>query len=544
MFTYFHCYMPETWNAQVQAGLVGRHDGIRFSQSIDIDESLKFNRLAACDGDLYRMVYAGRMPFYIDRLQGGCYIEQYPYDMTLVQKYMDRLGDNFYGFQMHEWMSNFLSDLNKLRTNHCPSWTAEAITATIRQAFPFPHLFLESMNAGEMQATGCPQTHEAFLRESAKLFDARQRYTGGHLLPCDSAFLSYPLELRLGARRIMAEIGAQTPDTRIQVAFARGMARARNVPFGTYYEPWGGSPFSACSYQRDGRNEWNIRSGADFPFETNGANGGSSRSMQRRMHLYSYMAGASFMAEEWGMCNTFYDWHDFELSPYGQVKKQFLDFVTRYEDIGTPITPIAVVLPRTMDVLENVRSDELTYLSFPAEGSFAETVRAARRGLRTLFCTTGTMTGTETMSLLNCTVPDALDIVTEDVLRPEQYDWLVDLTGSADFARTHADRICRIEDVTVRLDELLPCVVSGNAMKQLTRTQDGRFYLLLTNNSGIVRTAERGDECLPDATEHLSVTVKGGHILDRLEGSPLSVDEHGIYHTDIPAGGYFFAVIR
>ena len=32
-------------------------------------------------------------------------------------------------------------------------------------------------------------------------------------------------------------------------------------------------------------------------------------------------------------------------------------------------------------------------------------------------------------------------------------------------------------------------------------------------------------------------------IIERIEGSSLSIDEHGIYHTDIPAGGYFFGVI-
>ena len=78
MFHYLHCYMPQTWDAQVRAGLIGKSAGIRFSQSIDIPEELKFNTLARTEGALYAMVRDMHCPFYIDRLQGGCYLEEYP----------------------------------------------------------------------------------------------------------------------------------------------------------------------------------------------------------------------------------------------------------------------------------------------------------------------------------------------------------------------------------------------------------------------------------------------------------------------------------
>lgn len=543
MFTYFHCYLPETWEAQIKAGLVNEHAGIRFSESIDIEERLKFNRLAGKNGTLYNIVRNERMPFYIDRLQGGCYIENYPYDMTLVNEYREMLGDRFYGFQMHEWMSNFRNDFRKLEENHCPAWTKTAITETIRDAFPFPHVFLESVNAEEMESIGQPDGFASFCAKAVSLFQNRHQYVRGDLLPCDSYFLSYPIEIRAGVKHLMPEIGAQTPDTRIQVAYARGMAKAKHLTFGTYYEPWGGDPFSACSYQRDGLNEWNIHTGADFPFETKGANGGSSRSMQRRMHLYSYMAGASFMAEEWGMCNTFYDWHDFELSPYGEIKREFIRFTEKYSHIGTPVSPIAVVIPRDMPVLENVRTESPTYLGYPIEGTYAGKIQKVRAELRKLFCESGPMCGTETMNLLNCTVPDALDIVNEDVLDSSQYAYLVDLTDTADFAVRNRSKLCRVEDVQRKLDELLPCTVQGNSMKQVTQAEDGTYFLLLTNNSGVVRTCAHGDELMPEATETQFIMVKHGRHLVALEGTPLYRDEQGTYHTDIPAGGYFFAQI-
>lgn len=543
MFTYFHCYLPETWEAEIKAGLVNDRSGIRFTESLDIEEPLKFNSLAGKDGALYDLIRNTRMPFYIDRLQGGCYIEHYPYDMVLVDAYREMLGDGFYGFQLHEWMSNYRNDIRKLVDHHCPAWNKDAITATIRKAFPFPHLFLESLDADEMEAFGYPEDYESFLKKAITLFSDRQTYAGGDLLPCDSYYLAYPIELRAGAKRLMPEIGAQTPDTRIQVAYARGMTKAKHRSFGTYYEPWGGEPFSACSYQRDGKNEWNIRTGADFPFETKGANGGSSRSMQRRMHLYSYMAGASFMSEEWGMCNTFYDWRDFELSPYGEIKREFIRFTEKYPDIGQPVTPIAVVLPEDLSVLEGVRKTDDTYCSYPIGGSFAKKVRSVRSALYALFCESGPMLGSETTSLVNGVIPDALDIVGEDVVDGDRYDYLVDLTGSSAFARTYRNKCCLVEEVRGLLDEALPCTVCGNSLKQFTRNGEGTYFMLLTNNSGVVRSCKEGETFIEEATEPQSVTVKGDRRLIALEGTALTRDEHGIYHTDIPAGGYFFAKI-
>ncbi len=543
MFTYFHCYLPQTWEAQVKAGLVNDRAGIRFCESIDLHEAVKFNALAKKDAALYRLVRENGMPFYIDRLQGGCYIEHYPYDMALVNAYREALGDKFYGFQMHEWMSNYRNDIRKLTGNGCPAWTAEAITATIQKAFPFPHVFLEAMNAQEMAALGQPDGYESFLQKAAWLFADQQTYVGGDLLPCDSFYLSYPVELAAGAKHLMPEIGAQTPDTRIQVCYARGMAKAKGITYGTYYEPWGGDPFSACSYQRDGENEWNIHSGADFPFETKGANGGSSRSLQRRMHLYSYMAGASFMAEEWGMCNTFYDWHDFALSPYGEVKRDFIRFTEKYPDIGQPLAPIAVVLPHDLPVLENLCSGDDEYLSYPISGSFAAQLRAIRQTLRDLFRTSGPMVGTETMNLVNGVVPDALDIVNEGMGDLTKYDYLVDLTGSPAFAQKYKNKICEARDVQTLLDNLLPCTVRGNSLKQFTRNNSGTCCVMLTNNNGVIRSCEKGEVMLPEATETQAITVKDGRSLIALEGAPLTLDEQGVYHTEVPAGGYFFGKI-
>lgn len=541
MFTYLHCYMPETWDAQIRAGLIDDHSGIRFSQSIDIEERLKFNNLARVGGDLWNVVSERRCPFYIDRLQGGCYFEGYDYDMALVDAYRRLLGDDFWGFQMHEWMSNVGSDVGKLRRGGCPAWTEEAITDTIRREFPFPHLFIESMTAKEMADFGEPRSWQDFLRMTGTMFDRRMAYTGGDLLPADSYCLAYPLELRAGVRRIMPEIGAQTTDTRVQIAFARGMAKGAGIPFGAYYEPWGGDPFSACNYHREGLNEWNIRQGVDFPFETKGDNGGSSRSLQKRLHLYAYMAGASFMAEEWGMCNTFYDWHDFELTPYGRVKLDFLNFTRKYPDVGTPVVPAAVVLPAGLDVLESLYEGEDVYVGYPASGELAGKLGRMREGLRRLFTESSPMVGTETRSLRNHTLPDALDVVIADYFKPDAYPHIIDLTGDAAFARKYAEKIISIDELPGVLDRELPCRVEGGLHHLVNKCADGTYRLMIFNHSGISRTVAGGEQTIPGAERTVTVTLKDKRTLHVLAGDAAVSAENGRYHVTVPAGGWCFA---
>ncbi len=251
MLIYFEGYHPRVWPGLVKRGLIRKNTGLRFCQNIMLPDELKFNRLAAVDGAFYRLQQQLDCPVYIDRLQGGVYIDAYPYDMALLQHYRTRLGDKFWGFQMHEWMSNFGSDLAKLTAAGCDDWTQQSITDAIRRAFPGPCLFLESMTAGELAALGRPQTAGDFYAAAKWLYrDRLQKY--GPLIPCDSACLALQLELQTadavgvaGPRRFMPEIGAQTPNTRLQVSYARSMAKATGGEFGVYYEPWGGDPFSA-----------------------------------------------------------------------------------------------------------------------------------------------------------------------------------------------------------------------------------------------------------------------------------------------------------
>ncbi len=546
MFTYLHCYLPETWDAQVEAGLIGKNSGIRLVQGISVPEEKKFNNLAAKDGKLYKLLQEHRIPFYIDRLLGGNYYENYNYDMALVEEYRKLLGDNFWGFQMHEWMSNYRDDFTNAKNGGCTSWTAEGITEAIFRVYPYPYLLIAGGTPAEMAEDPYPHTLEDFIFLAEKLFAKRQRYTGGSLIPCDSYYMAAPIELKLGAKRLMPEVGAQIPDTRIQMAYTRGMARSAGIPYGAYTEPWQGVPPTTCCFQRDGLNEWGIGGSEDFPFHPEGENGGSSRSMQMRMQLYTYMAGVSFLSEEWGMCNTFYDWKDFQLSPYGKVKYDFIRFTERHPDIGTPLTPVAVVLPKELPALSCLNEPDGYYLSYPVTGALAHKVSTVKKGLTALFRDTDPMLGNpyETATLPNCRLPDVLDIVNEDHLDGEAYPYLIDLTGSPSLAARYPGKICDIRQLPELLDKLLPCKITGSAMKQINRNEDGSYYIMLLNNSGVERSVAEGESLLRAADSTVTVQPKPGLTLEMLEGNAAITNTESSYHVHVPAGGWFFGKLK
>ena len=537
MFRFLHGYLPKYWDAQVKAGLVGENDGIRFCQNIKLRDEMKFNRLAAKGGELYNILSERKCPFYIDRLQGGTYIDEYPYDEELLNEYREMLGDNFFGFQMHEWMSNYRGDVfRKLADLGEDDWTKEGIEAHIYKKYPFPYLFLESMTSEEMAESKKPKNVAEFYENITNVYKKRSKI--GELVPCDSGYLAYEFEISVGTKRLMPEVGAQTADARVQIRYARGMTRKDGRSFGVYYEPWGGEPFSACCYDKDGKNEWGLGESKDFPFKTQGENGGSSRSLQKRIFLYSYLCGAEFISEEWGLCNTFCDSESFALSAYGLAKKEFIDFTRRHTDIGECITPVAVVLPKDFAVLDNLYKDNV-YCGFEVE---SERLARIKQGIRALFTDSIPMLGNEIHTLKNSEIPDAIDIVNFGEGELGKYACLVDLTCDGSLSDVQS-KICTAEDVKERLRELLPCYVEGNAHWMVNECQSGGYYLTVFNHSGIERTVKRGEVELPEATSILTLTLKDETIPTVCDGNGRLECDGGVFKLSIPAGGYSFIKI-
>ena len=260
------------------------------------------------------------------------------------------------------------------------------------------------------------------------------------------------------------------------------------------------------------------------------------RSLQKRIFLYAYLSGAEFISEEWGICNVFYDWNDYELSPYGRVKKELVDFMDKYPDVGEVLTPIGVIMPKDLPMLENVFKKPHYRPVFPYVDSTYEKVKA---GVEELFATSAPMMGTETITMVNCTIPDALDLLNDGFGDISKYEYLVDLTFDPEFKKRHGN-LCDIKDVSAILKKLLPCYVEAGLHWLVNKCESGGYYLSVFNHSGIVRTIEDGEYTLPEADKTVTVSFKENVSPTVLEGGGILEKDDDIYHLNIPAGDWAF----
>ena len=543
-FTYFHYYADDLWEGYEKNGLLRENFGIRFVETIYQPKELKFNELAKVGGELYSYVKNHKCAFYVDRLQGGCFLENYAYDMELIEEYKRLLGDKFLGFQMHEWLSNYNSDVEwKLGELSKEEWTEENIKATIFKKFPFEELFLEAMTLEEHVAAGKPLTAKQYYDNMTAIYKKRAR--DFELIPCDSFYLMYPFEANNGAKVIMPEVGAQIPDMRLQMCYARGVCNAYGLMLGAYYEPWGGEPFATCSYREDGKNEWYITGSDNFPFVPGGPNGGSSRSLQFRIHLYAYLSGAEMISEEWGGYNTFKNKEGYELSEYGLIKKKFLDFVDKYPDIGDKLAPIGAVVSNDLSayIIDVKNGDEDYLFGYPLEGDALRQNRELHAGVKKIFSSASPMIGSERemKTLINSSVPDAVDMLNEgDGEALKKYRYLVNLTGDTDFEKRHTNCISP-DKVGEVLEKILPCKVSGGLHYLINEKDGGGYYLSVFNHSGVTRSKAEGENVLPEAAATVEIDVKSSTHLKRLEGSENIEYRDGKYYVTVNGGDWFFA---
>ncbi len=549
MFHFLHGYSPKLWAGYVKNGLISPGDGIRFVQNIFTPDEYTFNTVAAKGGELWKLVTEENRPLYIDRLQGGCHYYEYPFDQQLLEEYRRLLGDKFLGFQMHEWMSNYRSDLNKCAEVSAENWDEEHICEAIYKFSP-PPLFLESMGLDEFIAGGKVETAEQFYNNMTAHYKMQlEKYKD--FVAVDSGYIMYPFEIELGVNLIMPEIGAQGyRDIILLMSFSRAVTGANGVKFGAYYEPWGGDPFSCCVYNPENNNEWFLSTEGAFPYKTGGENGGSSRSNQKRIYLYAYLSGAEYMSEEWGAYNTFCDKECTKLSEYGLVKKSFIDFTRKYPDIGEKMAPIAVVLPADLPTYvvqregESHTGDPLGHMyQCPLGDEKGKRWDHIRDTMDSIFRNTYPMIGNECRGLCNSRLPDAVDVLTEkEESALEKYAYIVDLTGNPDFAARH-DNIIPADKVAEKLGKLLPVKVEGECHYMVNRLPDGEFYLTIFNHNGIVRTVADGEYGLPEAATTLRITLApdfADRTLQQLEGEGKTEQKDGAYTVTLQAGEYIF----
>ena len=540
MLKFFHGYHPDVWDSLVRSGMMTDYDGVRIPQDITIKEYKQFNNVAKIGGHLHNFMLENRCPFYIDRLQGGTFINHYPYDTQLLGGYIDLVGDeNYYGMQMHEWVSNYFSDLRKIGDLPDDEWTAENIARKVNEKYKTQYLFLESMDEYEMESFGRPESSFEIYNVLEKLY-AKRASQHSRILPVDSAGLAFALEIDYGAKRFMAEIGAQTPHTRLQVAYGRAMAKAHGCEFGTYYETWGGEPFTTCNYQKWGKNEWDTESPEAFPFQAAGANGGSSRSLQKRLYVYSYMNNVDFMSEEWSVANIFNDWDDFELSPYGKINVWFADFRKKYADVGEKITPIAAVLNSSHKILDRLESTN-GFGERAVGGDKEVKMVKIKTALKQIFANTTEMLGSEVWKALdNSDVPDAVDLLnftSNGAL--DNYKYLVDVTETSELSDSPwGKKICDASDIETILRKELPCYVDGGLLWMVNERRGGGYYLTVFNNSGVSRTVADGESVDPKAEKTVTLTFKGERNPEICEGDGRLSLNDGLFKLTVAPGGW------
>lgn len=544
MLTFIHGFLEEQFPALVRSGLYGSDCGLKLTQCgrHTVDAPRHFNRTAAVGGMLEQAVKESGNYFYIDRLMGGTVYYRYPWDRDLLRHYSDMLGDHFLGFQLHEWASNLRQDWKRLQSvMGCPApWTAPDMVAALHKAFPQlgKTVYLEAGSPHDFDGKIPPADAAAFGQAAQDLLIREMAEAGGRIVAADSYFMTVRQEVAAGVRHLMPEVGSQIPLTRVQTALYRGMARAFGRTFGTYYEPWGGEPFACCNYNTDGVNEWRAdpteaSEPSDSVFSVLGETGGSSRALQKRIYFHSLFAGAGYISDEHGTCNTFRDHRDFELSAYGMVKKEFLSFLRSHPEAGDIVTPIALLLPRSMPVPDiaylSARNDEPAWLDgYVIDGSTLEEARAVRRNLRAIFTAEAPRFGNEGHALTNSAYPDAFDILWEDAPADvlSRYTCVLPLTGNTE------ELLAAVDAVLVRE---LPLRAEGACEAMFDRIEGG-YLLALLHNEGVERTQAFGDRFLPEAASSVVLHPLRGLTVEPVLGGGDLAAEDGVWRLTLAPG--------
>lgn len=548
---FIHGYMPDCWDGLVRRGLIDDTSGVKIHHHYDVPPESRFNEIAREGGKLYETVRECARPVYCDRMQGGWWFLPYRFDPELLTLYEKLSGDWMLGLQLHEWASNMDADWGRILSGAggvmpCdPDKIRLAATRPSHQPGEY-RPFLESGSAEEYAQLTPPSCMDDSLAQYRQRYQKRRDTLSrkicqngdpaepgdSMLLPCDSYYQTARMELQYGARALMPEIGAQIPLARMQAAFARGMARAQGirqgkpVKWGTYYEPWGGDPMGCACYQRDLRNEWYVRNPRSALFGGGfSPSSGSSRWLQKRLYYWSLLSGTDFMSEEWGTANTFYDWNDFELSPYGIVKRDFLSFCSKNEELGKPFTPVVLVLPREFEVfdisyLANTAGDN--YIGYPLPADCCEDFAFIRQVLHGLFRSEPSgnpaFNGNEAHVITASPFPDIFDIVYEDAGEAVigRYQLAMSLLRERKLSGLYpalfgkiiedGDAACRIRALQSAVKNLLPVTVEGEVSYILNKTESG-WVAGIFNNRGVYRSEAHGDTVYPEAAA--AVTVRG-----------------------------------
>lgn len=528
---FIHNFAPKYTAKLIELGIAKEGDGFKISQHYATPEEMRFNNIAKEDGELFNIVKELGSCFYIDRLQGGTFYSEYSYDEELLKKYAE-ISD-FLGFQLHELGTTRVLDWNRI-TRQLKAFgyekTEENIIEAVRAVSANKEvLHFSQGRASEYAALETPKTlTEAFEDIKGVILKAKKR-TADRVFTCDAGTSLAAIDTKIGQKLAFIEVGCQTKFSRVQYAIRRGASKAIGGLWGAYLEPWSHMSNGTTCYcfMRDGSNEWFI-GGEGFAYNHDGERGGSSMSYAKRMMYYSLFSGADYFSEEWGQSNTFYDFCDFELSPYGKIKKEFCDFSQGFKSVK-PYTPIAIVIPREYGVF-NTHTRVFPYEDLIDDTQSKRRMETAERIVS--FTYNEKNLGTEDVYFTNGILPSIFDIIFEDSYTkiPDSYSLVIDLTNKLEKSSKvidgwSDDAFCKIDEFT---RQHLPIrVTSSDRLDYMIFEESSRNFVAVFNHAGVSKSVEEGERVNPKAHINAEIKVRSGKFTGayNLCGSDYSIKE-------------------
>ncbi|MBQ8758089.1 MAG: hypothetical protein IJZ20_00145, partial [Clostridia bacterium] len=518
---FFHVYDERTNNGLEKNNLLNEDSGFKIQHVFSQPNDKKFNTIAAVDTPLHSLIKENKIPFYVDRITGGVPYHNYTFDKELIHEYAEILGDWFLGFQLHESASNIGKNtwplLSRVMGSDGP-YDLEELKVKMRRGNTHTYegepLYSFGHGTPEYFSKLCrPKTTDEFISQLTDYYKMRMDETCGFVLPCDSYFVMGKLFNELGVHSFMPEAGWQIADMRITTALTRGIANASGKTWGIYYETWlveDPKNVTMPCYSDNPVNEWWLdveRNPEDM--EIFDPQSGSSRLLQKRVYYFSLMSGADYLSEEWGLYCSYIDSNDFELSEYGLIKKDFIEFARKHKHMKAHI-PFAVVLPKEYSCVETdspfsrarygkVRED---YMNIPIFDAQREFVAHVENVLRLIYDSYGKVSGNEGHVLSNSRFGDLFDIIYEDCSEEvfAKYDILIDASPDGDFAKKYGAKYRvltsenheKLEQELHNIEkEIMPVTVNG--LHWLVSHDEKGRYLSIFNNEGNFRFRPHGD---------------------------------------------------
>ncbi len=571
---FFHVYNEKMFKGLEKNGLLNKDSGFKIQHCFPMETKDKFNQLAAKGTKLYNMIKDGNIPFYVDRIAGGVTWHDYKFDKELIREYREMLGEWFLGFQLHESASNRRNSewpwlISRMGGNKGPYNLEELKEKSLYTTKWTPDgqkLYMFSQDCPEYYANKTyAETYQEFFEEMKELFSRRMADTDGNIVACDSYFMATKFQNEMGIKTFMPEVGSQIPLMRVQVALARGIAENAGKTWGTYYECWREIPhlgYVMPCFNDDPSNEWYLpQSMHGDDFSSYGANGGSSRLLQNRIYYFALMSGAHYFSEEWGLNCSYSDMNDFTLSPYGEVKKDFINNALSLRGVRAKI-PFAIVLPASyacIEILEpywvpwNLGDRRTQYLKSPLSVEESKYFGHVEDVLKLIFAKNGGTYGNEGHVITNSRFGDHFDIIyadsSDDVFA--KYDCLIDATPDGAFAKAKKSSSFKIlkstdlfkleSDLKALIPTLLPVYVDDLCWL-VSEDDKGRRLLSIFNNEGNERSIRFGDTVDCRADRVVTVTLKAPAELRVIVNGNAKADVSKVsdteYRIKVPAAGF------